>query len=256
MRLTDWITEPLESLLDVGCNVGVWLEDCSRRWPSARLAGVEISRPALERARVNVPTAEFHQAGAESLPFPDGAFQHVTCIEVLEHLPASLRPAAFREMRRVLRPGGRLMLTVPHSGWFGWIDSNNVRLRLPRIYRWVLGTGNRDISYAAAGRSVEWHQHFTASDLMQLAGEGWEVFAVRRGGLLLFPLVDWLRWPFYRLGVSSNNPIHRVLERVAAWDNGIDYGRASYDILIVLTRVDSDSSLRGGEADFHSPFSE
>jgi SAM-dependent methyltransferase len=45
------------------------------------------------------------------LPFPDAAFDVVTCVSVLEHMPVTVRVTGLREMARVLRPGGRLILT-------------------------------------------------------------------------------------------------------------------------------------------------
>ena len=236
MRVTAWIEQPVESLLDVGCNVGGWLSDCSRLYPSARLAGVEINQSALAAAKRNVPTAQLHHAGAESLPFADATFDYVTCVEVLEHLPAELRPAAFREMHRVLRPGGRLILTVPHAGLFTWLDSNNVRLRLPTLYRWLVRKGRRDAGYAEDSRQVEWHHHFTVPELTQLAGEGWRTVAVRHGGLFVYPLMDWLSWPFYRFG-REGHPVRRMFERIAGCDYRIDFGSASYGVLLALERV-------------------
>jgi ubiquinone/menaquinone biosynthesis C-methylase UbiE len=182
MRVTAYIQPPVESLLDVGCNIGAWLRDCSALYPSARLAGVEINRSAIDTAGANVPRAEFHVSGAEHLPFPDCSFDYVTCTEVIEHLPTDLRRRAFREMRRVLRPSGRLILTVPHAGWFAWLDSNNTRLRLPRLYRRVIGRGMRDATYDEIRRPVTWHYHFTVTELMELAGEGWPTIGLERGG--------------------------------------------------------------------------
>lgn len=237
MRVTAWIKQPVGALLDVGCNVGAWLGECAQRYPSARLAGVEINEPALAVARKNVPTAELHHAGAEKLPFPEESFDCVTCVEVLEHLPVELRAAAFREMHRVLRPGGRLILTVPHAGWFAWLDSNNVRLRLPGLYRWLVRKGRRDTSYASAGREVEWHHHFTVAELMELAGGGWRTVAVRHGGLFVYPLMDWLSWPFYRLA-WDRHPVRRMFERIAGWDYRLDFRAASYGVLVALERID------------------
>lgn len=261
MRVADWIEPPVDSLLDVGCNVGAWLRDCARLYPSARLAGVEINPSALAVARVNVPTAEVQHAGAERLPFPDESFQYVTCVEVLEHLPAGLRPSAFREMQRVLRPGGRLILTVPHAGWFAWLDSNNVRLRLPGLYRRLVRKGGRDAGYAAVGRGVEWHHHFTVAELVHLAGGGWRTVAVRHGGLFVYPLMDWLSWPFYRLR-RPEHPIRRALERIAGWDYRIGFGSASYGVLVTLERVSGGrppsqprppTAGAGGVSQGHSP---
>jgi SAM-dependent methyltransferase len=234
MRASDWIQEPVASLLDVGCNAGVWLQECARRYPNAHLAGVDINKTVLERIRPSV-RADLHHAGAEKLPFADASFQYVTCIEVLEHLPAELRTAAFREMNRVLQPGGRLILTVPHAGWFAWFDSNNVRLRVPGLYEWLVGNGRRDSNYAAQSRNVEWHQHFSEEEVLGLVGDRWKRVAVRRGGLFLYPLMDWLSWPFYRFGMSHHG-IRRLFERIAGWDYRIDFGKASYGVLIVLER--------------------
>lgn len=235
MRVTDWIKHPVGSLLDVGCNAGVWLDDCTRLYPTARLAGVEINPAALTVARSKLPTVELHHAAAEKLPFAANSFDYVTCVEVLEHLPPDSRPAAFREMHRVLRPGGRLILTVPHAGWFAWLDSNNVRFRLPRLYHWLVRKGKRDAGYDDS-RRVEWHQHFTVPELNRLAGDGWQTVAVRHGGLVVYPLMDWLSWPFYRLG-REEHPVRKLLERLAGMDYRISYGSASYGVLLVLERV-------------------
>lgn len=242
MRVSDYIDEPVASLLDVGCNVGAWLQDCVRRYPTAQLAGIEINQVALCKAQANVPTADLIHAGAEKLPFPDESFQYVTCVEVIEHLSAVLRPLAFKEMHRVLKPGGRLILTVPHAGWFAWLDSNNFRFLFPNLYRRLIKFGLRDGNYTVVERQVEWHHHFTLAELEQLAGDGWQKIAVRRGGLFINPLMDLLSWPFYRLGIPGN-PVRQMFERMAGWDSNMDFGEASYGVLIVLERSVSATSF-------------
>lgn len=239
MRVYPFIFPDTTAILDVGCNVGALIGELSRRHPQARLAGVEINATALEVARRNHPSADIRHSGAEAIPFPDASFDVVTCVEVLEHLPEPLRPAAFREMRRVLRPGGRLVMTVPHDGWFAWLDSNNVRFRLPGLYRAVVGRGRRDANYDAKGRTVEWHHHFTLAELHSLLGPGWRWVSVQHGGLFLYPLMDWLSWPFYRTN-RVEHPVRKFFERVGGWDYAVDFGSASYGILIALERGDDD----------------
>ena len=231
-----WIPPNAGSLLDIGCNVGELLGYCREVYPSIQLSGVEVNQLALEKARQNLPDAQLHFAGAQSLPFPDASFDCVTCIEVLEHIPGNLRKQCLAEIRRVLRRGGRLVLRVPHAGMFAFLDSNNFRFRAPGLYRALLKTGRRDQGYAAVSEDVVWHQHFTKEELQELLGAGWELETSRTGGLLLFPVSDLALWPFYRKQ-WTNNFVYKWLHRISNFDIGCDYGRASFDILMVLKRA-------------------
>jgi SAM-dependent methyltransferase len=231
-----WIPSDTASLLDVGCNVGELLCYCREFNPAMRLAGVEVNRIALEKARQSLPEAEFHLTGAQHLPFPDESFDCVTCIEVLEHIPAELRKQSLVEMQRVLRLGGRFVLRVPHAGVFAFLDSNNFRFRMPRLYKALLKQGCRDAGYSGGSTDVVWHHHFSREELEELLGDGWQIEAARTGGLLLMPLSDFALWPFYRLQ-RTNNALYRALHRMCDFDIGCDYGKASFDILMVLRRV-------------------
>src|SRR5207247_1029846 len=66
---------------------------------------------------------------AENLPFGDGSFDLVTALDVVEHLDDDV--AALREMGRVLRPGGRVLVTVP-AHRFLWGDQDEVNLHKRR----------------------------------------------------------------------------------------------------------------------------
>jgi SAM-dependent methyltransferase len=232
VRIEAFIDREPKSLLDVGCNVGAWLAECRRRWPEARLAGIEPNASVLEIARQKLPDADLRVSGADQLPFPDGSFGVATCVEVLEHVPAELRRAAFREIHRVLEPEGRLVLTVPHAGWFAFLDSNNVRFHLPKLYAALAGRGLRD----AHASEVEWHHHFSVAELLDLAGDRFRVLTVRYGSLFIAPLMDWASWPFYRAG-RSDHWLRRACERAAVWDTGNDYGPASSRVLLALERI-------------------
>jgi SAM-dependent methyltransferase len=230
-----WVPAGARSLLDVGCNAGDLLVNLRHAYPEMRLVGVDVNAAQIEAARARLLDIEFHLATGTALPFPDEEFDCVTCIEVLEHIAPEQREAALREIYRVLRPGGRLVLRVPHAGLFAWMDSNNLRFRFPRVYHALLGKGRRDEGYAEGSAAVVWHHHFTKAELMGLLGSGWSLEGERRGALFLLPLVDIACWPLYRLR-RIHNRIFRTLQGIAALDMSRDYGALSYDILLALRR--------------------
>src|ERR1700722_612449 len=82
-----WIPEATLRLLDVGCNAGELLQGCAELIPSAQLAGVDVNARAVVAARARVPSADLRLVSGTNLPFPDGSFDCVTCIEMLEHVP-------------------------------------------------------------------------------------------------------------------------------------------------------------------------
>lgn len=94
-------------ILDVGCGTGANLEMLSQ---FGEAEGVDVSTEALsfcrERGLNNVKQGE-----AEALPYPDGRFDLVTGLDVIEHLDDDL--AGLKEMHRVLRKDGRALFFVP-----------------------------------------------------------------------------------------------------------------------------------------------
>src|SRR5437868_509199 len=94
-------------ILDVGCGTGANLQMLSQ---FGAAEGVDVSSEALEFCRAR-GLAEVKQGAAETLPYEDASFDLVTGLDVVEHLDDDL--SGLREMRRVLRPGGRALLFVP-----------------------------------------------------------------------------------------------------------------------------------------------
>lgn len=104
-----------ESVLDVACGTGVVTRLASKLVGEGGVAaGLDVNPGMLAVARATTPpgiTIEWHEASAQGMPFPDGSFDAVLCQMGLQFIPD--REAALSEMRRVLAPGGRLIINVP-----------------------------------------------------------------------------------------------------------------------------------------------
>jgi ubiquinone/menaquinone biosynthesis C-methylase UbiE len=110
------------SVLDVGCGQGV---DLARyAMAGASVTGVDLTPRHVELARAHMGSlglkAEVVEGDAEALPFPDRSFDRVSSNGVLHHTPDM--PAALREIRRVLRPGGETRIVVYNrSSLYYWL---------------------------------------------------------------------------------------------------------------------------------------
>jgi ubiquinone/menaquinone biosynthesis C-methylase UbiE len=105
---------PGDRALDLGCGTGVFTAELARAGASP-VVGVDVAEAALRRARVNYPELDFRIATVDGpLPLRDNEFDLVWASEVIEHVPDTARWLS--EVRRVLVPGGRLLLTTPSHG--------------------------------------------------------------------------------------------------------------------------------------------
>lgn len=103
-----------QSLLEVGCGTGYVLTAIRRRFPTARVSGSEIFTAALKFAARRLPGVQLMQMDARRIPF-DHEFDVVAAFDVLEHITED--EVVLSEMHRAIKPGGRLILTVPQHAW-------------------------------------------------------------------------------------------------------------------------------------------
>ena len=127
------VTDRRPRILDVGCGTGANLLMLSEY---GEAEGVDISEAALAFCRER-GLDKVRLGAGEKLPYEDGTFDLVTALDVVEHMDDDL--AGLREMRRVLRPGGRVLLFVP-TFMFLWglqddVSNHRRRYRLPELRR-------------------------------------------------------------------------------------------------------------------------
>lgn len=98
---------------DVGCGPGHVARYLHER--GVQVCGVDLSPAMVERARALVPGVEFRRGDVTALDAPDGAWAGVAAFYSIIHIPRQDMPRAMGELRRVLRPGGLLLLAF-HVG--------------------------------------------------------------------------------------------------------------------------------------------
>ena len=164
-RILDWLAElgaTSGKLLDVGCLWGIFLAHASAR--GFDVQGVEPHRRAVEHVREHLGFPVFHGLLREA-QFPDNHFDVVTMLDVIEHVHDPV--AEIAEIRRILKPGGVLVVGTP-----------NVVGLLPQMVRWKRKVFHQP--WAPMG-DVPWHLWgFTPRSLAAcLRAGGLEVESVR-----------------------------------------------------------------------------
>jgi ubiquinone/menaquinone biosynthesis C-methylase UbiE len=146
---------PADRILDLGCGTGIVARLVRERLGGGtRIAGLDISAPMIAKARALAPELEWHEGNAMKLPFEEGAFDLLLSQQMLQFVPDPA--AALREARRVLVPGGRLLLSTwrarPEQPLFDELGRVAERhLGASNDKRWALGEDRLRVLLAEAG---------------------------------------------------------------------------------------------------------
>lgn len=105
-----YLDKNTRSILDVGCNTGDWLNYVVTHRTITEHLGIDVAPSKIEEARRRFPRLNVQVGFAEQLDVPEGAFDTVTCLEVLEHIPEWL--SVFHSLFRLARR--QVLVTVPY----------------------------------------------------------------------------------------------------------------------------------------------
>jgi demethylmenaquinone methyltransferase/2-methoxy-6-polyprenyl-1,4-benzoquinol methylase len=154
-RAADAIPSGEPRVLDLATGTADLAIAIAQRHPRASVVGVDPSTKMIElaeakvRARALDDRVRFVVGSAEALELPDASFDAVTIAFGIRNVGD--RPRALREMRRVLRAGGRLVvleLAEPRTGWLGPLARVHVHHVVPTIGGWL--SGAREYRYLQA----------------------------------------------------------------------------------------------------------
>jgi ubiquinone/menaquinone biosynthesis C-methylase UbiE len=204
------------SILDAGCGRGETLLACARA--GATVAGIDYSAAAIELTREflsEFPDVDLRVGSVTDLPWPDDTFDRVQFSDVIEHLDADQTVPALAEFRRVLKPGGYLVVHTAPNLWFmkyGW----------PAARPFVKLAGHKEIAGKVDGWfkiAEEYHVNeqstFSLRKALKAAGfespTAWIDPDVLRGGQ--FHLLDGFGGPVVRLAqrVAALKPVRQFM---------------------------------------------
>lgn len=131
-RVIDDLRLPARArILDAGCGSGRNMVELARH---GTVTGIELSEPSVALARER-GTGEVVAGSVLEMPFEAGSFDLAASLDVIEHLEDDL--AALRELRRVVAPGGSLLVTVPAYQWL-WSGHDEINHHFRRYTRRTL----------------------------------------------------------------------------------------------------------------------
>jgi ubiquinone/menaquinone biosynthesis C-methylase UbiE len=126
------MASPGAALVDLGCGPATVLRRLAAQRPDLSLTGVDIDEAMLSIARRRLPQVRFLQGSIDKLPIDDASADVVISSMVFHHLKRDVKQAAFREAKRILKPGGLFLLcdfSVPVNKrgtwltrWFGKME--------------------------------------------------------------------------------------------------------------------------------------
>lgn len=171
---------PETRVLDAGCGEGVLVDEYAGR---LRIEGLDPNYSS-DRVRSGSLTA---------LPYEDATFDRALCLDVLEHLTFEEQPRALAELRRVLRPGGELLVSIPNLAHLQSRVHFLLRGRLIRTASELKHPGDRP-----------------AADYIELARRAGLTLVARQGIFPTIPILTHL----IRKSPARLLPLHRALTRL------------------------------------------
>ncbi|HXK35764.1 MAG TPA: methyltransferase domain-containing protein [Candidatus Paceibacterota bacterium] len=237
-----WLPGGMENVLDVGCAWGDGVFSLSRK--SAHAYGIDTNADYIKKATKRFPQFSFLVSAIESTPFENQFFDAIAMNDVLEHARDELK--SLNEVHRILKPGGICVITVPHKGWFAFLDPANYKFylmkRFPalfsKIYDYVIKNNPDFKNKVAEG----FHRHYSLAGLRKLLNSSnfnghFKVERVFKSGLVLGVLNNNLRASLRRVvGVRAARALLFPLAWLAGVEYWIPFGPLSYNIAVAIRK--------------------
>jgi SAM-dependent methyltransferase len=231
----DWLPPGCQVVLDGGCAFGSGTAPLANK--VKRVFGCDPNPELIAHARASYPNLTFEVCPLERTPYENAMFDAVVLTDVLEHVVDER--IVINELFRVLKPGGHLILTVPHKGLFSFMDTENyiwiLQTKFPRLHRLLFRMKHGNDPRSKAGYGAK-HRHYSLSDLAVLLDNShfknhYEIDRVFYGSLFFYVLMSNLfELLSLLIGPVWAKRLLYPLEKLSDWDYFVSYGKLSYNI--------------------------
>lgn len=219
------LPEDSANIIDIGCSDGTFTNSLYKK--GRKIFGIDTNEKSIASASKKFRNVKFLTGSAERLPFKDNYFDTAFLMDVLEHVENEKRVIA--EVYRVLKPGGLLIITVPHQGAFKFLDAENI------ISKFISLIPKKIVENLVLLRKGEryyperkCHKHYTTEELKFLTKK-FSVSSIYLRGLFIYPLCHLFQT---LLGKKTS-----ITENLIRFDYRIEYGKLSYCLAMKLIAV-------------------
>lgn len=233
---SNWMDEGVDSLLDVGCASSFMLNLLGKK--SRKSIGLDFDTEKLCEAKSNFSHNQYICSSGEYLPFKDKTMDVITFFETLEHVENEQR--FLKEIHRVLKADGVIMLSVPNKGAVEFLDIDNIVFTpILRILKRIGLCKNVSNYY------LRHHRHYSVENLENLFDSLFKIERIYYGGLIANQLAFLVYKSFYLmlllLRFDRNCKLFRILhcwmDKVSSWDFDHSYGRFSDKLSVYARKV-------------------
>ena len=231
-----WMDEGADSLLDVGCASSLMLDVLGKK--SKKRIGLDFNMEKLIEAKAQYNHVHYVCGSGEYLPFKTESFKVVVFFETLEHVENEQR--FLKEIHRVLKPDGVIMLSVPNKGAVEFLDIDNIVFTPLLWFLKKLGFF-KDVS----DYYLRYHRHYSRQGLENLFDSLFRIEKVYYGGLLAnqlaFLIYKSLYLPLLLLKFKREGrllqSLHSCFSRISSWDFDHSYGLLSDKLSVYARKI-------------------
>lgn len=242
----NWITGKVGTLLDGGCSYAYGTRYFAEK--SEKTYAIDVNPIHIKVAQIRYPHINFKVSMLEDTGFENEMFDFIVLNDVLEHTNDKIQ--TLREMYRILRKNGEIIISTPHKGLFAFLDPYNYGYNLKKYFPWLYKSLYKLIRLVKEGKIPEdfnpeheqKHWHYSLKDLRKMLDstefkDNYKIERVFRSGLILEVLVMNLE---SILNIIIPQRISQIVLKPLSILANIDYwiplGVLSYNIAIKLRK--------------------